>query len=47
VIFRRKAKNEDIEATELTGTEDAAVEAADSERGRQRGAARRRSVRLQ
>jgi hypothetical protein len=31
VIFRRKAKNEDIEATELTGTEDAAVEAADSE----------------
>jgi hypothetical protein len=31
VIFRRKAKNEDTEATELTGTEDAAVEAADSE----------------
>ncbi|MDX6252268.1 MAG: hypothetical protein QOF10_5628 [Kribbellaceae bacterium] len=31
MIFRRKAKNEDIEATELTGTEDAAVEAADSE----------------
>ncbi|GAA1659674.1 DUF3710 domain-containing protein [Kribbella alba] len=31
MIFRRKAKNEDTEATELTGTEDAAVEAADSE----------------
>jgi hypothetical protein len=31
VIFRRKAKNEDTEATELTGTEEAAVEAADSE----------------
>jgi hypothetical protein len=31
VIFRRKAKNEDTEATELTGTEDAAVEAAESE----------------
>jgi hypothetical protein len=31
VIFRRKAKNEDAEATELTGTEEAAVEAADSE----------------
>ncbi|HEY0620867.1 MAG TPA: DUF3710 domain-containing protein [Kribbella sp.] len=31
MIFRRKAKNEDTEATELTGTEDAAVEAAESE----------------